>query len=480
MSIFCKVANLITFAILVSNSVCGEDAFLYDVFPPGFQWGFSTSSYQIEGAWNEDGKGVNIWDTFVHRFPSPIPDKRNGDIACDSYHKFDHDVSLLKYIGANVYRFSLSWSRILPTGRIDHINPAGIQYYNNLINLLLANGIEPIVTLHQWDLPQPLMDIGGWQNEEVIQHFSNFANLAFHAFGDRIRKWVTFNEPNVMCVHGYLTGKYAPGHKNINEALNSARNIVKSHAKVYRLYDRVFRLHQGGKVGMALFSYWLEPKDPQNPAHRKIAEYGMQIMWGSFAFPIVFGNYNDETKQLLGKLRKLKLTSAPVEFTLEESVEIKGSYDFWGLNHYSTYLVEPSKLTSSILHGDLIGLVLGAKISVDPKWPQGARNDITVVPWGLRKTLNWIKERYGSPEIYIMENGYPDYPNAGVEDVSRVQFHRGYINEMLKAVRLDGVGVTMYLACGLLDSFEWWRRFRCKILLPVPPLLTQIFAFGIL
>ncbi|XP_035711445.1 myrosinase 1-like isoform X2 [Folsomia candida] len=455
MSIFYKFTNLIAFATLVSNSTCQEDTFLYDTFPPGFQWGFSSSSYQIEGAWKEDGKGVNIWDTFVHRIPSPIPDKSNADIGCDSYHKYDHDVSLLKYIGAGVYRFSLSWTRILPTGRIDQINPAGIRYYNNLINLLLANGIEPMITLHHWDLPQPLQDLGGWPNENVIQHYSNFANLAFHTFGDRVKKWITFSEPNVMCLNGYITRTYAPGHKNVNEAINCARNVIISHARVYRIYDRVFRPLQGGKVGMSLSSYWLQPKDPQNPEHRKSAEFWMHIEWGLFAFPIVFGSYNDETKQLLGKLRKFKLTSAPVEFTAEESVEIKGSYDFWGLNHYSTYLVEPTKVTTSILHGDFIGLFLGAKISFDPTWPKSAIPHTPSVPWGFRKMLNWINQGYGSPEIYIMENGYPDSPNTGLEDVARVKFHRDYINEMLKAVKIDGVQVTMYTAWGLLDCFEW-------------------------
>ncbi|XP_021959023.1 lactase-like protein [Folsomia candida] len=453
MSSFYKLIALVT---LVSKSTCDEDAFLYDVFPSGFQWGFSSSSYQIEGAWKEDGKGIHIWDTFVHRIPSPIPDKSNADIGCDSYHKYDHDVSLLKYIGAGVYRFSLSWTRILPMGRIDYINPAGIQYYNNLINLLLANGIEPIITLHHWDLPQPLQDLGGWPNEEVIQNFIDFANLAFHTFGDRVKKWVTFNEPNVMCMHGYITGTHAPGHKNINQAVNCIRNVIKSHARVYRLYDRVFRPYQGGKVGMSLFSYWLEPKDPKNPAHQKVAEYWMQIMWGIFAFPIVFGDYNEETKQLLGKFKKFKLTSSPIEFTLEESVEIKGSYDFWGLNHYSTFLVEPSKVITSIVHGDLTGLVLGIKISTDPNWPESAKYDLTIVPWGFRKMLNWIREGYGSPEIYITENGYPDSPQTGLEDVARVKFHRDYINQMLKAVKIDGVRVTMYTAWGLLDCFEWY------------------------
>ncbi|XP_035712439.1 myrosinase 1 [Folsomia candida] len=148
-----------------------------------------------EGAWREDGKGINTWDEFVHRNSNKIIDRSTGDIAADSYHAYHEDVSLLKFFAADVYRFSLSWSRILPTGRIDYINPAGIQHYNNLINLLIANGIEPIVTLHHWDLPQPLMEIGGWPNEEVIHHFTNFAHLAFRLFGDRVRKWVTFNEP---------------------------------------------------------------------------------------------------------------------------------------------------------------------------------------------------------------------------------------------------------------------------------------------
>ncbi|OXA47202.1 Lactase-phlorizin hydrolase [Folsomia candida] len=252
-------------------------------------------------------KGINTWDEFVHRNSNKIIDRSTGDIAADSYHAYHEDVSLLKFFAADVYRFSLSWSRILPTGRIDYINPAGIQHYNNLINLLIANGIEPIVTLHHWDLPQPLMEIGGWPNEEVIHHFTNFAHLAFRLFGDRVRKWII-----------------APGHTNPDEAKKCVHNVIKAHARVYHLYDRVFRPNQGGKMGIGLLAIWHEAKNPGNSGQDRLADYVTDMTYGSFAHPIVFGTYPPGYLDFMEKLcRNLGVASPRLDFTLPESAEIR-------------------------------------------------------------------------------------------------------------------------------------------------------------
>ncbi|XP_021958966.1 lactase-phlorizin hydrolase [Folsomia candida] len=445
---------LVTLVIL-TRADGEEDSFLYDVFPPGFQWGLGSGSYQVEGGWRDDGKGLNIFDNVFHQIPSPAVDGTNGDIACDSYHKYAEDVSLLKYIGAGVYRFSLSWSRILPTGRIDYINPAGIEYYNNLINFLIANGIEPIVTIHHWDLPLPLDGIGGWANDELIHHFTNFAHLVFHTFGDRVKKWVTFNEPNIICMLGFVF-KVDGRPIGLNEVIKCFRTLILSHARVYHLYDHVFRPWQGGKVGTNLAAYWFEGKDPNNPEDAKAAENALQIMWGLIASPLVFGYFNRETRQMMERLAKRGLISPQKEFTLAESAEIIGTWDFLGVNHYSTYLTELRKSTSkpgNLTLDQIFLLLLDVNLSVKPEWVSTSTPDFKVVPSGFRRILNWIKWRYGNPELCVLENGYSGRPEQGLEDYNRVAFHRAYINEMLKAVKLDGVNVSVYTELGYTVNF---------------------------
>ncbi|XP_021960669.1 lactase-phlorizin hydrolase [Folsomia candida] len=346
------------------------------------------------------GKGLSIWDEFVHRKPSPDHDGTTGDVACDSYHKYREDVALLKYLGAGVYRFSLSWSRILPSGRVDYINPAGLKYYNDLIDILIENG-----------------------NLEITQ---------------------------------------APGFRNLEEAKWCVHNSLRSHAKAYRLYDQVFRPHQHGKVGMAVFSQWYEPRDPANQMHVKIAEFTVQITWGVLASPIFFGKYPAEFDEFVGLVSKtLGSVSTPLKFTLAEAAELRGSWDFCAMTHYTTSLVEPTaKNNASAGISAPLGIILGH----DPAWPSGAAGTVGwgfyVVPWGFRKMLNWIKRRYGNPEIYVLENGYQGKPAEGLEDHRQVEYHRSYINEMLKAVRIDGVNVQVYAAWTLMDDFEWVCMFE--------------------
>jgi beta-glucosidase/6-phospho-beta-glucosidase/beta-galactosidase len=229
-------------------------------FPENFIFGTATASYQIEGGWQDDGKGKSIWDHFTHTHPENIANRANGDIACNSYHKYLEDVELLKNLGANFYRFSLSWSRILPTGQTDHVNHAGVRYYKNLITALKSNGIEPFVTLYHWDLPQPLQDIGGWPNEALVDYFADYARLAFTLFGNDVKNWLTFNEAKQICQYGYGYGSFAPGitHDGIDNYL-CGHTVLKSHAKAYHIYDKEFRATQNGRVSMVVDTHWFEP-----------------------------------------------------------------------------------------------------------------------------------------------------------------------------------------------------------------------------
>lgn len=218
-------------------------------FPPDFSFGVATSAYQIEGGWNADGKGENIWDHMSHSPRSLILNNQTGDIACDSYGKYKEDVQMLKNLGVNHYRFSISWSRVLPTGYTNVINEAGVQYYRNLVSELMANNITPYVTLYHWDLPQPLQDLGGWPNPLLSDIYAEFARIMFSLLGDQVKNWFTFNEVKQICEEGYGIGNKAPGIKSSGIAeYRCGHTVILAHAKAYRIYDKLFREKQGGKL----------------------------------------------------------------------------------------------------------------------------------------------------------------------------------------------------------------------------------------
>jgi beta-glucosidase len=196
-------------------------------FPRGFIWGVATSAYQIEGAWNEDGKGESIWDRFSHT-PGKIAHGDTGDVACDHYHRWREDVALMKGLGLHAYRFSMSWPRLLPEGR-GRVNPAGLDFYGRLVDALLEAAIEPFITLYHWDLPQALQDQGGWPTRATAEAFVEYADLASRTLGDRVKHWITFNEPYVSAMVGYLEGRHAPGYSNLDEALAAAHHLLLAH-----------------------------------------------------------------------------------------------------------------------------------------------------------------------------------------------------------------------------------------------------------
>ncbi|MCS7240841.1 MAG: family 1 glycosylhydrolase, partial [Candidatus Bipolaricaulota bacterium] len=196
-------------------------------FPKGFLWGVATSAYQIEGAWNEDGKGPSIWDTFAHT-PGKIQDGSTGDVACDHYHRWQEDVALMKELGLKAYRFSVSWPRVLPTGK-GPANPKGLDFYERLVDALLAAGIEPFVTLYHWDLPQALQDRGGWANRDVAYYFADYAAVLVRRLGDRVTWWATHNEPWVVAWLGHAWGQHAPGLRNMKVAMQVAHHLLLSH-----------------------------------------------------------------------------------------------------------------------------------------------------------------------------------------------------------------------------------------------------------
>lgn len=238
--------QILYFISCITFSASGE-SLNANSFPDDFLFGVATAAYQIEGGWDEDGKGENIWDHFTHDHPDFIADNSTGDVACDSYHKVDEDIALIENLGVDYYRFSLSWSRILPTGYSYQVNKAGVEYYNKLIDGLLAKDIQPMVTLYHWDLPQPLQELGGWPNELMAQYFEDYAKVAFDNFGDRVKYWITFNEPYNVCYQGYGDVAKAPALNMTGYAdYLCTHTVLKAHARVYHLYNDTYKATQNG------------------------------------------------------------------------------------------------------------------------------------------------------------------------------------------------------------------------------------------
>ena len=418
-------------------------------FPNDFIWGGATSSYQIEGGWNEGGKGPSIWDVFT-MIPGKVNNFENGNIACDHYHRIEEDVALMKNIGLKAYRFSISWPRILPAGR-GKVNPEGIHFYNKLIDTLLANDIVPWVTLYHWDLPVALeFEFGGWLGEEISDAFAAYADVCFNAFGDRVRHWITINESWVIAILGYGLGVFAPGKKSMDYPYIAGHNLIKAHAKAVDVYRKKYQVIQQGRIGITNNCDWREPLT-ESAEDKAAAERALEFFLAWFADPIYKGDYPASMKDRLGK----RLPG----FTEDEKKLIKGSSDFFGLNHYTTMYA------SDASHKREAGSVYGngglsedqdVNLSVSPDWKMTSMQ-WAIVPWGCRKLLLWINERYDHPEIIITENGCAfneKLINGEVDDSDRIEFFESYLSAIQEAIQ-QGANVKGYFIWSLMDNFEW-------------------------
>ncbi|ESO84673.1 hypothetical protein LOTGIDRAFT_131754, partial [Lottia gigantea] len=431
---------------LKDMSTYPEDNLIQGKFPSDFMFGVSTAAYQIEGAWNVDGKGVSIWDNFTH---TPGKTHGTGDVADDSYYKYSQDIQLLKDLGIKTIRISISWTRLLPDGTIDNINQAGIDHYNKVINELIANGITPFVTLYHWDLPQKLQDDGGWLNRTIVQRYHDYANLCFKSFGDRVKHWITFNEPFCISYLGYESGVHAPGIKNNTAVYIAGHNVLLSHTAAYRLFQNSYPGQ--GKVGITLDVLWEYPKT--NSTEDVDAAYrAIDFKFGWFLHPIVYGEYPPSMRSAVD--RKSKLQGFPhsrlPNFTMAERQMITGAYDFIGINHYTTNIVEYKKLSDTVpgYYNDQ-----DAVFSLDPKWPKGIPTSyFATVPWGMRYILEYIKDMYKNPEVYVTENGFDGC--GTMLDQGRIDYIKGYSNNVLQAIN-NGCNVKGYFVWTLIDDFEW-------------------------
>ncbi|KAI3612815.1 glycoside hydrolase family 1 protein [Moniliophthora roreri] len=420
--------------------------------PKDFIWGFATASFQIEGSTDIDGRGKSIWDDFS-RIPGKVMDGRNGDVATDSYRLWKEDVDLLVQYGVKSYRFSISWSRIIPLGgRDDPINPKGIEFYSKLIDTLLERGIMPFVTLYHWDLPQALHDrYGGWLNkEEIVKDYTRYARVCFEAFGDRVKYWLTMNEPWCISILGYGRGVFAPGRSSdrersaegdgLREPWIVGHSVLLSHASAVKAYREDFKPTQGGQIGITLNGDWQMPYD-DSPESIEAAQHALDD-------PIYLGHYPPYMREFLGDRFP--------EFTPEERELVKGSSDFYGMNTYTTNLCRAGgddefqgNVDYTFTRPD--GTQLGTQAHC--AWLQD-------YPEGFRSLLNYLWKRYKMP-IYVTENGFAvkdedTLPReVALKDHDRVQYFRGTTAALLNAVVEDGVDVRAYFPWSLLDNFEW-------------------------
>jgi beta-glucosidase len=415
-------------------------------FPEGFIWGVATSAYQIEGAVNEDGRGASIWDTFTHT-PGKIDGGGTGDVACDHYHRWREDIDLIAGLGAGAYRFSIAWPRLFPTGR-GPLEPRGAAHYDRLIDALLERGIEPVVTLYHWDLPQALEDEGGWLSRDTVERFAEYARACYDSYGDRVKWWLTVNEPWIVGLLGYLHGLHAPGYKHdVRGEVSCFHHLLLAHG---RAVQELRKSGRGGKVGIPLS---LAPHYPfsDDPADVAVtwASDGYVNRW--FLDPVLKGTYPDDMRT------RYEAILGPLDFIREGDLEtIATPSDYLGVNYYARRVMravaggDPYPWEVVVL-GDAD--VTGGGTAGVPMTEAGTE----ITPDVFTDLLVRLNDDYGVP-IMITENGavFADGPGADgrVHDERRVQYIKAHLVAVHRALS-RGVDLRGYCYWSLLDNFEW-------------------------
>ncbi|NOT33445.1 MAG: beta-glucosidase [Candidatus Eisenbacteria bacterium] len=410
-------------------------------FPDGFLWGAATSAYQIEGSPLADGAGPSIWHRFAHT-PGRVLNGDTGDIACDHYRRWPADIELMKSLGLTSYRLSISWSRVMPDGR-GVLNPAGVAFYDRLIDALLAAGIRPMVTLYHWDLPAALDDQGGWLNRDIVGWFADYATAMYGAFDDRVALWCTLNEPWVVVDAGYLFGVNAPGHANVYEAPIASHHLLLAHAEAVRAYRAVGR-HQVGLVVN------LEPKDAasDSAADRAAVVRADAYMNRQYLDPVFLGRYPSEMGEIFG--------DAWPRHDTADLARIQEPFDFLGVNYYTRKVTRHDPARAPVFES---GVPVAEELRMTTGWE--------VHPPSFGRILRWVRERYGAIPIYVTENGgaFADPARATdgrIEDPRRVDYYRSHLAQVRQVIR-EGVDVRGYYAWSLLDNFEWASGYSIRM-----------------
>jgi beta-glucosidase len=402
-------------------------------FPPGFLWGAATSAYQVEGSPLADGAGPSIWHRFTHT-PGMVRYGDTGDVACDHYRRMPEDVALMRELGLTAYRFSISWSRVLPDGT-GSVNERGLDFYRRLVDELRRAGIAPVVTLYHWDLPAALDDRGGWLNGDIAGWFADYGAVCARALGDKVELWATINEPWVVADGGYLHGELAPGHRSHFAAARAAHNLLRAHAAGVE----ACRPFAAGRLGLVVN---LAPKyaASEGPDDRAAAARDDAYMNRHYLDPALLGEYPPALAEIYGEAWSDRYTA--------EAPALRTAIDWLGINYYTRAVVRHHPAT----------------------WPTGAapvpqrRSAHTETGWevypdGLEEALRWVSARYGPLPLHVTENGAafydPPSPLDGhVEDPLRVAYLREHLRAVGRAID-GGVDVRGYFVWSLLDNFEW-------------------------
>ncbi|WP_420630077.1 GH1 family beta-glucosidase [Candidatus Leptofilum sp.] len=408
-------------------------------FPENFVWGVATSAYQIEGAWDEDGRSPSHWDTFAHT-PGKTRNGENGDVACDHYHRWPEDIALMASLGIQAYRFSVSWPRILPTGG-RKVNEAGLDYYDKLVDGLLERGIRPFITLYHWELPQTLQELGGWPAREVVDHFVALADVVSRRLGDRVKDWITHNEPWCTSMLSHQIGLHAPGWQNWLAALRAAHHVLLSHG----LAMPVIRANAPqAEVGIA------PNYEPAYPLTRTEADLNAARIWDGYYIrwfndPLFGRHYPAD---MVAYYEAQGYLPDGLDFVqANDMATIATPVDFIGVNNY----------TRQIMSGEISLDQFQTAANPNPNASYTEMN-WEVYPNGLYDILNRLHFDYQAPKIYITENGcsYSDGPSSGsrIADTRRIEYFQSYLAGIHKAIG-NGVPVAGYFVWSFMDNFEW-------------------------
>ncbi|BDA45965.1 beta-glucosidase 6 [Coccomyxa sp. Obi] len=377
-----------------------------------------------------------------------VHENATGNVACDFYHRYPEDLRLAKRLHAKSFRFSVAWARIYPNGD-GPVNQAGLDYYSKMVDTILELGMVPAVTLYHWDVPEELQRrFGGWNSREVVSIFTNYAATVFNALGDRVTYWTTINEPNTFCWQGYGTGMHAPGIRDPMQTANCSMNVLYAHAAAVKEFRKIV---PGGKIAMNLNAEWSLPFDSNNVQDQEAAQRKQDFEVGVFADAVYFGQFPDSVRARVPYLPEIPDDLAQ---------DLAGSFDYFALNHYTSSYAQYDdggenalgRCDYNVTHTSKDGMLIGE---------QGDSGWLYSVPWGFRKVLNYINDRYKPSEISITENGFNVKGESFMtmdeitHDTHRVKYFQEYIRNAIAAFVYDNVPISNYHAWALMDNFEW-------------------------
>jgi beta-glucosidase len=427
-------------------------------FPRNFFWGAATAAYQIEGAWQEDGKSESIWDRFSHT-PGKIKNGDTADVACDSYHRWREDIALLRAMNLNSYRFSISWPRLQPAGS-GAARSKGVDYYSRLVDALLEARIRPFVTLYHWDLPQSLEDAGGWPNRDTASRFADYVELVARALGDRVSDWMLFNEPFAFTYLGYLEGTHAPGRSSIIDFLRASHTVNLAQGAAFRALKAI---RASARIGTAFsMSSWEPATDSEADRSAADRAHAITNLW--FLEPALKGRYPEALSFLPETVMRIK--SGDLD-------RMRAPLDFIGINLYRRTIARAPTAIERISHAQQ--WLFPVTMTDSPQGPKTG-NGWEVWPQAMYEIVTRISREFNHPQIEITESGcaYNDGPGPSgtINDTRRIEYYRQYLQALASAIA-DGADVRGYHAWTLIDNFEWAEGFGQRFGLAYVDFKTQ-------